>query len=95
MEESMSHSILVLGLLLTGLLAVPMEAYAHSEGDCANSGISSCNKSHPNNYDARIACANSVLTACASHKHSGSSASFSSATKLKQSQDSPLLVRRK
>ena len=91
----MSNSIFVLGLLLVSLLAAPMAAYAHSEGDCANNGISSCNKSHPKNYDARLACANSVLTACASHKHSGPSASFSGATKLKQPQSSPLLVRRK
>jgi len=50
------------------LLAALASVHAHSEGDCANNGISSCNKSYPNNYDARLACANSVLTACAGHK---------------------------
>jgi hypothetical protein len=93
MEEVMSNSMFVLGLLLVSLIAMPMAAGAHSEGDCANNGISSCNKSHPKNYDARLACANSVLTACAGHKHSGPSASFSSSVKPKPP-TSPTLLRR-
>ena len=82
------------GLVLAALLAALASVHAHSEGDCANNGISSCNKSYPNNYDARLACANSVLTACAGHKHGGTSASLTSAAKPRQPPLSPLLRRR-
>jgi len=56
-------------LFFTSVLAAT--ASAHSNGACVNNGIEGCNAQHPNNYKARLACANSVVTQCSGHSHGG------------------------
>ncbi len=56
-------------LFFTSVLAATASAY--SNGACVNNGIEGCNAQHPNNYKARLACANSVVTQCAGHSHGG------------------------
>ncbi len=63
---------LLSGLLTTAVLflaAAP--ALAHSVGACANAIVESCNAQWPDNYPARIACVNSGLNFCETHKHPG------------------------
>lgn len=56
-------------LFLTTFLSVTVRA--HSNGSCVDHVVESCNAAHPNNYNARLACTNSGITACNSHTHGG------------------------
>ena len=78
MKASFTHSpsgqsrlvfTLLTALFFTSVLAAT--ASAHSNGACVNNGIEGCNAQHPNNYKARLACANSVVTQCNGHSHGG------------------------
>ncbi len=63
---------LLSGLLTTAVLSLAAApALAHSVGACANAIVESCNAQWPDNYPARIACVNSGLNFCETHKHSG------------------------
>ncbi|PPD30003.1 MAG: hypothetical protein CTY20_04415 [Hyphomicrobium sp.] len=81
-----SASLLVLGL---AVIQATAPAKAHSQGQCANNVVASCNAAHPNNYQARIACVNSGLDACQGHAHGGGGGHKSASDNLTSSGGSP------
>lgn len=82
-----STSMLLLGLAV--IHATATSANAHSQGQCANSVVSSCNAAFPNNYDGRIACVNNGLDACQGHSHGGGGGKKSASDNLTSSGASP------
>ena len=62
-------SLIVLGF--AAVQAATTAAKAHSQGQCADSVVTSCNAAFPNNYPGRIACVNTGLDACQGHSHGG------------------------
>lgn len=58
-------------IFLMGSVATVQQACAHSLGACTDHVVQACNNQWPDNYNARIACVNSGITACQSHSHGG------------------------
>lgn len=83
----MSTSTLLLGLAI--VQATATTANAHSQGQCANSVVTSCNAAFPNNYDGRIACVNNGLDACQGHSHGGGGGKKSASENLTSSGGGP------
>lgn len=80
---AVSTSLLVLGLAVVQATTTP--AKAHSQGQCANSVVESCNAAFPNNYPGRIACVNNGLDACQGHSHGGGGGKKSASDNLTSS----------
>ncbi len=84
---AVSTSLLVLGLAVVQATTTP--AKAHSQGQCANAVVASCNATYPDNYQARLACVNSGLDACQGHSHGGGGGRKSASDNLTSSGGSP------